>query len=604
MLLMMGKIHSINSEHAILTPDINKELDFYTGYYYIKNKITIEDLIIEPGLLEVYVTYTSAYIEGVNTEYYINYKLITNDGKIYTWRYYLHKEEENVYLDKTDLPGLSLTKNKIGSVIYNRKEMEERFLTREETNIEDKRYFISTPILEQRRITEIDTNIDFSGDTLFTKDEPKYFDIQKDIGYRYLFELTKDRSVYVDHNYHNNTFNDRWLDLFNLGSARPWDIELTGDVKVSEANGYFYPSHMKNFGINPLIDLAYVKMGEYFTDIHKVNDKLNPTSKNHTYRIINNTYLPGIVRDYSPTTDHPDGKHPREYQNGEISPFYIVRSMVTPDERMKTIPVVYYGHNSYSRLFSISEKKDRSYITPDSEIEFSNITNPSNKQPRQWSIGMVMTSNRNDLDLEEMFKKRNDISYSINTSYYYFKKDNISWGDYYLNESGSNISHKLDDLHLNLFDINPDRILYRSHSTNVDNDKYITLKLDILNNSDAITDIRLGPEVRTVYDRTTIPLTDSENRFIKIENDDPAMALTYFKADIVKDSPRYTLENRELAYSITYPEQQNFVQRFNSRLNLKTDEKLAIDRITVGFRPIQVKNRGVWKNIDYKERMR
>ena len=604
MLLMMGKIHSINSEHAILTPDINKELDFYTGYYYIKDKITIEDLIIEPGLLEVYVTYTSAYIEGVNTEYYINYKLITNDGKIYTWRYYLHKEEENVYLDKTDLPGLSLTKNKIGSVIYNRKEMEERFLTREETNIEDRRYFISTPILEQRRITEVDTNLDFVGDNLFTKDEPKYFDIQKDIGYRYLFELTKDRSVYVDYNYHNNTFNDRWLDLFNLGSARPWDIELTGDVKVSEANGYFYPSHMKNFGINPLIDLAYVKMGEYFTDIHKVNDKLNPTSRNHTYRIINNTYLPGIVRDYSPTTDHPDGKHPREYQNGEISPFYIVRSMVTPDERMKTIPVVYYGHNSYSRLFSISEKKDRSYIAPDSEIEFSNITNPSNKQPRQWSIGMVMTSNRNDLDLEEMFKKRNEISNNINTSYYYFKKDNISWGDYYLNESGSNISHKLDDLHLNLFDINPDRILYRSHSTNVDNDKYITLKLDILNNSDAITDIRLGPEVRTVYDRTTIPLTDSENRFIKIENDDPAMALTYFKADIVKDSPRYTLENRELAYSITYPEQQNFVQRFNSRLNLKTDEKLAIDRITVGFRPIQVKNRGVWKNIDYKERMR
>ena len=67
MLLMMGKIHSINSDHAILTPDINKELDFYTGYYYIKDKITIDELIIEPGHLEVYVTYTSAYIEGVNT---------------------------------------------------------------------------------------------------------------------------------------------------------------------------------------------------------------------------------------------------------------------------------------------------------------------------------------------------------------------------------------------------------------------------------------------------------------------------------------------------------------------------------------------------------
>ena len=166
MLLMMSKIHSINSNHPILIPDINKEMDFYTGYYYIKDKITLGELIIEPGFLEVYVTYTSTYEESVNTEYHVNYKLITNDGKIYTWRYYLHKEEEVVYLDRTDIPSLSLTKNKIGSVIYNRKEMEERFLTREESNIEDRTYFISTPILEQREINELDSNLDFTGDKL------------------------------------------------------------------------------------------------------------------------------------------------------------------------------------------------------------------------------------------------------------------------------------------------------------------------------------------------------------------------------------------------------------------------------------------------------
>ena len=601
MLLMMSKIHSIESNHPILTPDINKEMDFYTGYYYIKNKITLGELIIEPGFLEVYVTYTSTYEEGVNTEYHINYKLITNDGKIYTWRYYLHKEEEVVYLDRTDMPSLSLTKNKIGSVIYNRKEMEERFLTREESNIEDRNYFISTPILEQREITELDSNLDFIGDKLFIDEKPKYFDIQKEIGYKNIFELTKDRSVYADYNFHNNTYNNRWTDLFNLGSIQSWDKDIIGDTKVSDTNGLFYPSHLKTFGVNPIIDLAYIKMGEYFTDIRKVNGKLNPTNKNHIYRITNNTYLPGIVRKQQSLTDIIDNTlHPREYNN-EIAPFYMVRSIITPDKKMTTIPIVYYGHNGSSNLFTTSEKKDRRYLEPTDELK--NIVRPSDKHPRQWSIGMIMSSNRRDVDLEDMFKNRNKVSSIISSSHYYSVRDRIPWGKYYLNIWDAT-GTKLDDLHLNLFDINPDRVLYRSHSTNVDNNNYIREKLNTLDNTDAVTDIRLGPEVRTVYDRTTIPLTDGANRFIKIDNDDPAMALTYFKAEIVKDSPRYTLEDRELAYSITYPEQQNFVQRFNARLKLKPNEKLAIDRITVGFRPLQVKNRGVWKNIDLKERMR
>ena len=75
------------------------------------------------------------------------------------------------------------------------------------------------------------------------------------------------------------------------------------------------------------------------------------------------------------------------------------------------------------------------------------------------------------------------------------------------------------------------------------------------------------------------------------------MALTYFKAEINKRSPRYTLENQSLSYEIAYPEQQTFLPRMNKRLSLKENEKLAIDKITVGFRPILVKINNRWKKL-------
>lgn len=602
MLLLMSKIHSIEADHPVLIPDIRKDMDFYTGYYYIKEKIAIGEMFIEPGLLEVYITYTSNYIEGSNTEYYVNYKLFSKDGRIFTWRYYLHKEEETVYLLNTgDSPNMLLSKNRIENIVYNRDEMEERFLTKNESNIDDRRYFISTPLVEQREINGVDNNFDFIGDNLYSKNKAKYFDIQKDIGYSNFFDITKDRSVYADYNFHTSTNERTWTDLFNLGSEGSWDKNLIGDTtKVSEANGKIFQSQLKVYGVNPIIDLAYIKMGEYFTDVGKMNSKLNPDGKNHTYRIVNNTFLPGIVRSKSETgvSSLPKYSHPRYYNNEEIAPFYMVRSIITPDERMTTIPIIYYGHNESGDSFDKYVYEDRRYLPP-TEDDLTTITKPKHTKPRQWNIGMILSSNKNNIDLEEMFGRRNSSSHLISSSYYYEVMNKISWGKYFLNSIST--GNKTDDLHINLFDIEPSRVLYRCHSNNVDNDTYIDAKLDALNKTNAVTDIRLGPEVRTVYDRSTTLLSDPSSRLIKIDNADPSMALTYFKAEIVKESPRYTMENRELAYSIAHPEQLDFSNRMRKRLNLKPDEKLAIDRVTVGFRPIQIEVNGVWKNIGYKK---
>ena len=75
MLLMMGKIHSINSEHAILTPDINKELDFYTGYYYITTLNEIKALNLDTNI----VTSTTGilFVEGSINSASRSYRFVT-----------------------------------------------------------------------------------------------------------------------------------------------------------------------------------------------------------------------------------------------------------------------------------------------------------------------------------------------------------------------------------------------------------------------------------------------------------------------------------------------------------------------------------------------
>ena len=597
MLLTFGKIQAITKEHPILNPTLDKPMDFYNGKYYIRDSITMTDgsgYVIEPGFLEVYISYSSYFEENVNTEFYINYHHITNDGKIYNWRYYVHREEETIYrLDKNDRPNLVLTKNKINNLLYSESEMEERFLSKDEFNKKDKRYYIKVPEMNKWTMGDIDSSGAFTGNYVFDKTTETKVNLNKDLNFNNLFKLFENKSIYIDANIHPyEMFNNRWIDLFNLGTSGSWDEVFNKGLRVSNANGKFYPSHKQVYGINPNINVVYAKLGEYFTDF----GSLSKSGEYHIYKIDHNTYLPGISYTQKSINDSTLNKeHPRNYFRYEESPFYMVRLLSVPDDNITKSPIIFYGGNTANTIYENHYNAKNENINIISE-EVYGIRNT--EIPKQWEMGMLLTTvheknNINDLLVDS---KNNIQSKLLNYTTYksYLDKSNLDWGLYYINENTNSIFK--DDLHIHLFDTDPNKVYYRAHSTDEDNDGYIRRITELINLSDVVTDIKLGPEVRTIYDKTEINLND-ENRFINIINEDMSMALTYFKAEINKRSPRYTLENQSLSYEIAYPEQQTFLPRMNKRLSLKDNEKLAIDKITVGFRPILVKINNKWKKL-------
>lgn len=599
MLLTFGKIKTITKDHPILNPSLDKPMDFYNGYYYVKDNIFINDgngYLLEPGFLEVYISYTSLYEENINTEYYVNYKHITTDGRIYNWRYYLNKDENTVYrLNKNDRPNLILTKNKIDKLLYSENEMSQRFLNRFNSGFEVDSNFIRIPQLKSQVLNNTSTSGDFLGDTLLEDNNTvKIQNLNKDLNFNKLFKSLENRSIYIDDNIHpNETFSSRWVDLFNLGSVGLWDDIYKRGLKVSDANGQFYPSHRNVYGINPNINMIYGKLGECFTDVGSLSD----TGKYNLYKIDHNTYLPGISYariNYDLTQDLIN--YPRYNYNFEENPFYMVRLYSTPDEEITKDPVVFYGPNSANY---IENNKYNTVNETRNDVFNNSYVSIDRNKPRQWEMGILMTAVHKKTDINKLFidYKNNIISKSFNSTTFSRYKDlfsNITWGKWFLN----NTSDKMfkDDLHIHLFDIDPNKVFYRSHSTEVDNDSYITYMSSRIEDSDAVTDIRFGPEIRTTYDKTEVNL-DNSDRFIDIVNSDSSMALTYFKAEINKKSPRYTLENQAIVYNAAYPEQQDFVTRMNNRFKLKDNEVLGIDKITVGFRPIQIKTNGIWKNI-------
>ena len=597
MLLTFGKIQAITKEHPILNPTLDKPMDFYNGKYYIRDSITMTDgsgYVIEPGFLEVYISYSSYFEENVNTEFYINYHHITNDGKIYNWRYYVHKEEETIYrLDKNDRPNLVLTKNKINNLLYTEREMEERFLSKDEFNKKDRRYYIKVPEMNRWTMGEIGSSGTFTGDFVFDKNTETKINLNKDLNFNNLFKLFENRSIYIDANIHPyEMFDNRWVDLFNLGTSGLWDDVFNKGLRVSNANGKFYPSHKQVYGINPNINVVYAKLGEYFTDF----GSLSESGKYHIYKIDHNTYLPGISYTQKSLSDSSVNKeHPRNYFRYEESPFYMVRLLSVPDDNITKSPIIFYGGNTANTVYENHYNAINESVNLISD-EIYGVRNT--EKPRQWEMGMLLTTVHGKNDINDLLtdSKNNIQSKLLNYTTYksYLDKSNLDWGLYHINESTKSIFK--DDLHIHLFDTDPNKVYYRAHSTDVDNDNYIRRITELINLSDVVTDIKLGPEVRTVYDKTEINLND-ENRFINLVNEDMSMVLTYFKAEINKRSPRYTLENQSLSYEVAYPEQQTFLPRMNKRLSLKENEKLAIDKITVGFRPILVKINNKWKKL-------
>ena len=597
MLLSFGKIHAINKDHPILNPTLDKPMDFYNGYYYIKEAIEFDNEVpftLEPGFLEVYISYTSAYEENINTEFYINYKHITNDGKIYTWRYYLHKEEETIYrLNKNERPSLILTKNKIDNLLYTEKEMSNRFLSKEKSGFEENSNFVRVPILTSRRLNEVSNNGRFNGNKLY-KDNTTITstNLNKKLGFNKLFKIFENKSSYIDDNIHpKENFDYRWKDLFNLGSIGLWDDIYNKGLKVSNANGRFYPSHRRVYGIIPNINLVYSKLGEYFSNIGSISS----SGEFDVYTINHNTYLPGIIYGKKEESiEYEYYRHPRNFFNMEECLFYMVRILDTPDPAISKNPIVFYGNNNAREISYNTREEKYEIVNPTGEFDRHNF-----KIPYQWEMGMLTTVVHKKNDLELLF---DDYVNNVESNSFSFtryakmlnKNNRVDWGSWFLNNNTSTTFK--DDLHLHLFDTDPNKVYYRSHSTEVDNDNYINRMKDLISNGDSVTDIRLGPEAITTYDKSEINLNSSD-RFINIVNEDPSMALTYLKLEINKKSPRYTLENQNLCYELAYPEQETFTARMTRRFKLKDNEKLGIDKITVGFRPIQVKINNVWKNI-------
>ena len=601
MLLTFGKIQTIKKDHPILNPSLDKPMDFYNGKYYIKDSITMTDgngYVIEPGFLEVYVSYSSYFKESVNTEFYINYHHITNDGKIYNWRYYVHKEEETIYrLDKTDRPNLVLTKNKINNLLYSENEMIDRFLSKEEFTKKDNRYYIRVPEMSKWTMGDIDSSGVFRGDFVFDENSETKVNLNKDLNFNKLFKLFENKSIYIDDNIHPyETFDNRWMDLFNLGTTGLWDDVFNNGLRVSNANGKFYPSHRQVYGINPNINVVYAKLGEYFTDF----GSLSESGKYHIYKINHNTYLPGISYTQKLLTDTSLTKvHPRNYYKYEESPFYMIRSLSVPDNDITKSPIIFYGGNKVNNIQENHYNSKNGTINSLTKADVYAIKD--DEIPRQWEMGMLLTTvhGKNNINNLLTDSKNNIESKLLNYTTYksYLDRSNLDWGLYHVNENTNSIFK--DDLHIHLFDTDPNKTYYRMHSTDVDNDNYVRRVTELINLSNVVTDIKLGPEVRTTYDKTEVNLNDG-NRFINIINEDASMALTYFKAEINKRSPRYTLENQSLSYEIAYPEQQTFLTRMNKRLSLKDNERLAIDKITVGFRPIMVKINNKWKHLTKK----
>lgn len=604
MLFTYGKIKTINQDHIVLNPTLDQPMDFYTGQYYIpegiKLKSTDYELDLEPGFLEVYTNYSEIYGMKTGTAFYINYKLTTKKGLIYTWRYYVNTLEETVVrLNKSDQPNLLLTSKSLGKLSYTREEMEERFMLRRESKLFEPNYTIGFPIIEKRKLETIPPFLDMKSMSNFYQDDNvEKITLMKDLPIEAFFNLEKNIKVVIDSNLHPYETYQQWNDVFQ---AKPnWDKEYMNNKRVSESNGYIFPSQLKTFGTWGLMSFLHMKLGEYFIDILGYNFEVSD-NKVSVLKIANNTYLPYYNTTELEGTNDIYNMHIKYAHRFKASPLYMSRLFVTPDEDMKTYPLVHYAKSLYSEISSNNEHTNVDYL------KHRNLTQTDIEQIRYEKInstifntGILSTSVIKKQDPIVLFNrlKRDDKSELMKYSNY-IKYGNNSWSLHIFSDAyPDSINGRDHDIYTYLFDLDPAKAIYRSLSTNVlqlDHNKNF---VNLVRNQDVVEDIRLGTEIRTVIDKSNINLDDYNNRLmeININNNRPNLVLTYFKPEIVKNSPRYKT-NPGNVYDPAYPEQIDFLNRLENRKSLKINEKLAIDKITVGFRPLQVKMNGVWKDL-------
>lgn len=603
MLFTYGKIKTINQDHPVLNPSLDQSMDFYTGQYYIPEGIKLKgtdyELDLESGFLEVYTNYSDIYGMKPGTAFYINYKLTTKKGLIYTWRYYINTLEETVVrLNKTDQPNLLLTSKSLGKLSYTREEMEKRFMLRRDSKLFEPNYTIGFPIIEKRKLETIPPFLDMKQMSNFYKDDNiEKITLMKDLPIEAFFNLEKNIKVVIDSNLHPYETYKQWDDVFQ---AKPnWDKKYMNNKRVSESNGYIFPSQLKTFGAWGLMSFLHMKLGEYFIDT--LEYKFDRNDDVSVLRIANNTYLPYYNTAELEGENDIYIRHIKYAHKFKASPLYMSRLFVTPDEDMKTYPLVHYAKSLYSYIAPSNNDINVDYL------KHRNLTKSDIDQIRydyinssMFNTGILYTSVIKKYDPIVLFNrlKRDDKSNLMKYSNY-INYGNNSWPLHIFSYTHPhNIDGRENDIYTHLFDLDPAKAIYRSLSTNVLQLEHNKNFINLVRSKDVVEDIRLGPEVRTVIDKSNINLDDYNNRLmeININNNRPNLVLTYFKPEIVKKSPRYRT-NPGNVYDPAYPEQVDFLNRIIQRSNLSPNEKLAIDKITLGFRPIQVKERGVWKDI-------
>ena len=692
MLRTFGKIKTITKDDPIFHPELSPRKLHLQGTYYIKEKITLahpEKIHeLKPGILEVTVTTdnTETYETlvkktpqpGMTLFYIINYKLLCNDGSIYTWRVYTEENGGSYRINSRDTATQILTKNTIDKLIYTPQEMADRFLSKASLNWELEGKYITTP-----RISEYDTNISVStgianGDITFSTERIASLHIygyhklwNKFINNSAVYALNMDDGSALD-NYRKA--NPSWLrDI--LQSYRSFNSQII----LGEMVGPISEKKIPNQSLQDIIYsdtlmpglTTWMMHGDYMLNkLHynignSISDwEFEPTSSAFIRdsvkinRIVGNTYLQGHI-DLNINRPAFDNTLPLDYRQGNnvysttnntvMDPsdayVYSTRIIRTPDTNLKYNPVISYASN-HSTIFKSSNNTGRmdKYLIGNEDNYFLQRKQPSTAAVATGIMGAVAAPYRfptgviaNDPFVEVPVVKEYDGKHMFSPGLLYFANRDIRIGgvlnepvtkselvftratNMYDNILGANESvlnttvaltyayllgsKNVGNYRLYNFDYwwlhygYSSKSIYRAPSntiTTTTNNEDILAKL---RQNGRVEDIRLGPEFLMVMDKSEIPI-GSPSRIFHLTPNDPSMALTYLKMEVNKNANRYkTGVDQNIAYSPAYASQSNFGTRITTRVNLPKNATLGIDKITAGFRPIQVKVGGVWRNI-------
>lgn len=408
MLLNFGKIRRLTEDDKIFDLRIGDLKDYYEGTYYIDKAITLNigevPSLIGPGMLEVFVTYDKTlteeeYLENITTKlhrdkipYYINFKMINKNGSLFTWRYFVDINNEELYIDRNNYPIQILTKNQIGNLIYTKQEMESLFINRYEEHLDepDSKWYIKVPKMQVR---ELDLHLHNMGVNI---ENPRLFKENSSWRIEDVFKFgiinlgieTIDRKVFVDsqikthyrewslgYEYPNTSDSSRyefnpWVDIFRKGNTSWYTDKYNPKHHIHGAQ-----SHRITFNTDVWMHCLHYTLGEYFTNFNpnrhlqgskdNLTDLYNlegrPYDTLNAYKIEHNTYLPGlyfttpeIIEDIFYTTRTTRARDAKlnygHLRSHDTLTNYVSKIYTTPDEDLVYYPLVQYGDGNMKKI--------------------------------------------------------------------------------------------------------------------------------------------------------------------------------------------------------------------------------------------------------------